>query len=283
MNLMKKYSAIILLALVAVFSSACEEVIDINLNSTDPKIVANGSLELDRLAEIRLSYSMDYFNPEEPEYINDAIVVLSDGNEIVDTLVSEGEGVYHGTKILGEEDMDYQIMINNKNEIYQADCYLPKLPKIYNVIIDTIGRSKYPLPPKVDYFWLITINIEKPKDYDAFYALEYSRNDTLIEDSGYDLVKDYGTIEDTIPITLVSFDTKKDDIFKVVIKAIDERVYDYYHQVNDVISTSTQSSTAPYNPQSNIDNGMLGYFSAYAELTISLKMQPDTLYFDDME
>jgi hypothetical protein len=48
------------------------------------------------------------------------------------------------------------------------------------------------------------------------------------------------------------------------IKTIDKATYDYFYTLRDVLSSDqAATSLAPANPNTNLTNGSLGYFSAY--------------------
>jgi hypothetical protein len=73
---------------------------------------------------------------------------------------------------------------------------------------------------------------------------------------------------------------RKHDTLDITIYTIDTQMYDFYKMVNDVLNTSTMSSTAPYNPKSNISNGMLGYFAAYTKKTFRVFVDKKEYYFE---
>jgi hypothetical protein len=52
---------------------------------------------------------------------------------------------------------------------------------------------------------------------------------------------------------------------EVEVLSIDESVYNYFVQLNDILFWKRRiNPPAQYNPASNIDNGALGYFAAWA-------------------
>ncbi len=54
------------------------------------------------------------------------------------------------------------------------------------------------------------------------------------------------------------------DTVTVYLQSIDEGVYEYFRTLKQLEGGGHGGSTSPANPRSNIDNGALGYFSAYA-------------------
>ncbi|RLD80667.1 MAG: hypothetical protein DRJ10_07115, partial [Bacteroidetes bacterium] len=81
--------------------SSCEKVIDIDLNSSNPLLVAEGQITMDSTVCITLSYTSDYFNNEEAIFEENASVVLTNGNNDSETLDYFGNGLYKGNILLG--------------------------------------------------------------------------------------------------------------------------------------------------------------------------------------
>jgi hypothetical protein len=52
---------------------------------------------------------------------------------------------------------------------------------------------------------------------------------------------------------------------EVQVFSLDESVYNYFLQLNDILYWKRRvMPPTPYNPKSNISNGALGYFAAWA-------------------
>ena len=59
------------------------------------------------------------------------------------------------------------------------------------------------------------------------------------------------------------------DTITVELLSIDRATYDYFNTLRDVLSSDrSPTSLSPTNPNTNLSNGSLGYFSAY---TIDVK------------
>ncbi len=55
-----------------------------------------------------------------------------------------------------------------------------------------------------------------------------------------------------------------DDIVHVELHSISKETYDYYNTLSDIIGGNMEGSSAPANPTTNLNNGALGYFGAFA-------------------
>ena len=93
---MKNYFLYILLI---VFTTSCEDVIDVNLNTAEPKLVIDASINwfkgtIGNEQQIKLSLTAPYFNTSVPP-ANGAIVSVSDSNSNTFNFIEEGNsGVY---------------------------------------------------------------------------------------------------------------------------------------------------------------------------------------------
>ncbi|MEQ9167501.1 MAG: hypothetical protein RLO12_14685, partial [Fulvivirga sp.] len=54
------------------------------------------------------------------------------------------------------------------------------------------------------------------------------------------------------------------DTLQIVMQCIDQEVYEYFHSFGN-LAGGPQNSSTPANPITNIEGGVLGYFSAHTE------------------
>ena len=110
------YTSILILALVFALSS-CEEVIEVDLNSVSPMLVAEGYMELDSLCSLKLTYTTDYFQKESAEPAEDALVILSDQSGASEMLSYMGAGIYRGKTLRGALLSKYTLSIETEEQI----------------------------------------------------------------------------------------------------------------------------------------------------------------------
>jgi hypothetical protein len=55
---------------------------------------------------------------------------------------------------------------------------------------------------------------------------------------------------------------------------MDAGVYDYFNTLSEILTSDANTSAAPANPNSNFNNGALGYFAAYATSKKSIRVNP---------
>lgn len=119
---MKKF-IYIALALLVVYS--CEDVIDVNLNEAEPKLVIEASINwykgtTGNEQSIKLSLSAPFFNESTPP-ANGANIQIIDSNNNTFNFIEEGEsGIYSNNNFIPEIDGVYNLVINYNGEIYTA-------------------------------------------------------------------------------------------------------------------------------------------------------------------
>ena len=104
------------------------------------------------------------------------------------------------------------------------------------------------------------------------------RIDGVLQNRGEDLqVVDDGLFDGGIarlPMFRKTFNS--DETIEVMLRHFDATSFDYFNSLSDIASSENgglaDGSAAPSNPNTNWDNGALGYFSAFAADTLSIKI-----------
>ncbi len=255
----EKNQYILLFLFIFIFSTACEEVIDVELDSANPVLVAEGVIEPGRPAWIKLSYTSDYFSEEEVVYEENARVYITDDKGNSDSLSYDSKGIYIGEDIFGEVNTTYTMFINVNNQEYQASSTLLASSKILNVWFGKSGISQL---GEDESNYEIYVKIHNDIEQDNYYLFKFFENGEVKNDR-YSLANSSYYSEESYleynPI-LVSFDAGSS--VEVVLYRLDENTYNYYSQLNDLLEDDFGGSSTPYNPQSNFGDDVLGYFSA---------------------
>lgn len=250
------YLALIIAAQITV---SCEEVIDIELNSAKPALVAEGIIEKDSLSWIRLSYTTDYFNSSESTWVADALVVLQDDAGNSELLNYFGDGLYKGTRLKGKPDRKYEMSFTLKETTYSASSILYPPSVFYEMKFE---KSAFKQPGEDKQLYTISLKFSDDPDTDNYYNIEFLVNGVPDSES-YTLISDkYFVTGDIILFSPRWKFFEKDDIVKVIINSIDEKEYTFLSQLNDLSGTGMGGSSTPYNPVSNFGQTVLGYFRA---------------------
>lgn len=131
--MMKKIVYILLLFLVA----SCEDVVDVDLPETEPKLVIEASINWYKDTqgneqEIKLSLSAPYFDSEIPPAIG-AQVSITDNNDNMFEFTESQPGVYQNNTFIPEINSWYYLTIEYQGAIYTASESMKSVAEIESI------------------------------------------------------------------------------------------------------------------------------------------------------
>jgi uncharacterized protein DUF4249 len=267
MRIRLTYIPLIILALLFALTS-CEEVIDIDLNSVSPVLVAEGYMELDSLCSLKLTYTTDYFQQESAELAGDAIVTLSDQSGARETLRYMGLGIYKGQSLRGTESSMYTLTIETPDQINSGFSSLMPLP-----VFDSLRIEDFPFgdtPPGEDFPGLLIISFQNNPDREEHFMLRLTMNGEPLDDSFALASDEFTSSAEAVEYTTVIFPSEDGDTLSMEVYSIDADTYRYYYQLNEAIGGGMAMSSTPYNPASNLGEDIMGYFMARSKLDTTL-------------
>lgn len=253
-------------SIVIIFSS-CEKVILVDLNSTDPKIVIEAEIADQSYCTVKLSQTVNFDQPNVFPAVTGATIKLSDNLGNTETLIEASAGNYIGATLSGVPGRIYNIEITTNGKTYKASSTMPQALNIDTLIIEDytghisgkVVNAKYTDP-------LNTVN------FNRFLLFVNSVNKGLVVIND-DRILNGEVISQPIPAPseqIIKLNTG--DTVLVYLQTIDEGAYEYFRTLKQLIGGG-HSGPAPANPRSNIDNGALGYFSAYSVKSKSIVIQ----------
>lgn len=254
-----------LLILTFVFS-ACEKVIDVDLNDADPQIVIEGNIDGDNgLAEVKISMTSSYFDTVPGAKISDADVFVTDSDGKRFRFYETGPGIYRSFEMRPRTNAAYKLTVEANAEIYEAESTL-KPP----VAIDSItwfydeGNSFF------DAGYYLYVYLLDPAETDNYFRIKIYRNGVL-KNSSDDLIvfNDRFVNGKKLEISLLNDPYRINDTITVQLISIDENAYEYFKTFTELLNNNP-GSAAPANPNTNLSNGALGYFSVWSSDTMSV-------------
>jgi len=266
---------ITLLNLIAV---GCEDVIEVDLNSTDPKIVIEGVVSNDNSpTRVRITKSTDFYEPGIYDKVTGAEIELTDSEGNNSTLSEVEDGVYQTESVLGEIGRSYYISVKAEGKTYNAESTIPQ-----QLNLDSLNIEIAPYPPgeeteekKRYYLHLYFQDYQDNEDYARFRILN---NGELL--GGYRIYNDKYTngnyINARLNLGAEDNNIKIGDELTVQLLSIDKASYDFYLTANGINASRTQggggppSSVSPANPNTNWTNDALGVFTAFTVSTQSI-------------
>ena len=257
---MKKF--IYISALLLLFN--CEEVVDINLPETEPKLVIDASLNwfdgtTGNEQDIKLTLSAPFFDTEIPP-ANNAIVSVTDQNNNTFIFTEDGDtGIYKTTNFIPEINQEYTLTIQYNGDTYVGSEQLKSVtPVEYVEQNDEGGFSGEDIELKAYY--------NDPANMPNFYLYQFDTDIAVIP--AYEVYDDECTDGNQIFAFFTEEDLESGD--EVIIKnyGISEQ---YYNFMFLLLQQSSENDGGPFETQpatvrgnciniTNPDNYPLGYF-----------------------
>jgi hypothetical protein len=268
---MKKLYPLLFVLLVGMYS--CQEVITVNLNSISAKLVVEGNVNnMPGPYTIKLSTTTNYFGPAGTNPLSGAKVVIADNAGNADTLHEATPGNYLTSTLKGTIGSTYYLTITSSGKTYTAWSTMPD-----TVQIDSVSYSLRPagrpgsgsLPS-----YVVTLSFTDPPALGNNYGFRLFHNGVLLDDivdnrvindkfingnaQHYRLRNSALLIGDSVQVDLVCFD---------------KNAFDFYNTLKGTLTAGGPFSAPPSNPTTNITNGALGTFGAYAYRSRKFQLQ----------
>lgn len=172
---MKK--VIILFSLI-ILCTSCEDVIDLKLPTTKPRLVIDASINWKNTTtgknqKIKLSLSAPFFDNTIPPANGAEVFITNSSSGVVFNFIEEGNtGVYKTSNFQPELNATYELTVKYKNEIYKATETLLATSTINRIEQDNeSGITKDEISVKAFY--------NDPENEKNFYFFEFSNNESL--------------------------------------------------------------------------------------------------------
>lgn len=249
------YNRLILMAIVALITGACQEKIDLKLKNAGPYVVIEGNLS-DNVAEparVFVSESADYSDTVFFHPLHDAVVTISDGL-LIDTLKEfNTTGIYLSPNIHAVVGNSYKLSVFVKGQLYESVCAVNPPVAIDSIYKSTSNSNKNRL----------SFNFRDPSGVTNYYKVGIQVNGL---ERGINNVADDRLTDGKLKTLTINpgFEFQPNDSINLSLLSVDQGVYTYFYTLNQ---NTGRNSGAPANPVSNITNGALGYFNAYSVTT----------------
>jgi hypothetical protein len=245
--------------LVLLILTACEKVINVDLNEAAPRIVIEGLIDDGPGPyKVLISKSASFFNQPTLPIVSGAIVIIEDNTGITDTLAERAPGVYVTSKTRGIPGRVYTLTVLYDNNEYTGTSTMMKFVDIDSLSLVKTETQHFNLggssgnEKNVSVYCYFRDPPEK-----NFYRLKVYSNDTTNFER-YRLYDDQYTNGEETELR-VGY-AEAGDSLKVELLSLDKSTYGYYRTLADLIYSNPVFGSTPANPDSNLSNGALGYF-----------------------
>lgn len=248
------------LGFIALFIASCEEVIDIDLNSTDPKFVITGTVS-DQLKPfaVRIEKTVDFDQQNVYPAVSGALVRISDGTQIFD-LLETAPGFYQTAQPqTGEPGKTYRLTVETEGQFFEAVSSMPA-----PVPFDSIKQDRGTQPGGGTSILVVPVYFD-PAGFGNYYRFIQTTNGQKLNNIFVFDDRNNDGIAITRPLFAPGSDIENTvgDTVTVEMQTIDRATYKYFYAL-DASSGNGPNASVPANPENNWNDGtVLGYFSAH--------------------
>jgi len=252
----KAPAGISFLAALIITVSACQKIVNVDLNTSSQKLVIEGVIT-DSLGpyHVMVTKTGSYFNQPVLPPVTGAFVIITDDHGNTDSLSEKQPGIYFSSKIKGIPGYNYSLKVINENIEYNAITTMKSRVAIDSLTVEETQSSSGNRHRNV------ICHFHDPKGEKNYYRVKFYTNGKTNSDS-YRLYDDQYTDGENIDLRAGNAELGDTDV--VALMSIDKRAYDYYHTLEEILRTNPFFGSTPANPNTNLTNGALGYFASYA-------------------
>jgi len=236
---------------------SCETVIDLDLNTADPKTAVDAVICLqDDENFLILTSSGNFQDGGGLAGIGNANILIDDGNGQTATFTEQIAGLYQLDTYPMMAGRSYELTIQNGDETITASSEMPELVEIDSIYFE---ESFFPTPEGEEQEYMVHLVYQDPADIVNYYRVMVTVNDTLQRRKS--ITSDEFTNGNITDYIFFGSNIHLGDTLVIELWSIDKQSYDFYTTLDDVLSSGFLSAT-PYNPITNLSSG-LGHFTVY--------------------
>jgi len=241
---------------------ACEKEINIDLNSSDTKVVIEAEINNRNQSWVKISKTLNFSQSNNFPNVENATVTIADDAGNSTQLTHTANGVYTSNNLAGVAGRIYTLTVLAEGKTYTAQSIMPNLVNLDTVVFIP-GQFG---PPTADTtFAVLPIYID-PAAFGNSYRFVQTLNGE--KDPAFLIANDNinnGGINQR-PIFSFEYLPERGDTLILEMQSINTAAYDYFNSLNQSAGEGPGGGATPANPVSNLQGGALGYFSAYSSL-----------------
>jgi len=245
-------------ALISITGISCEKVVDIDLNSSSPRIVIEGSIsDSPGPYYVQLSQTVNFDQSNTFPAVTGAQIGMSDNLGNSELLFEIMPGIYKTSSMQGVPGRTYTLDVIADGKEYVAVSTMPSPVGIDSLTVQdqSFGGNRAKI---------INVHFQDPANIKNYYRFVEVKKG--IEQKFIFLYDD--RVQDGSPISSSLFadeDTlRTGDSVRVELQGIDKGAFDYFRTMRQAGGGGGPQAASPANPVSNFTNGALGYFNAYS-------------------
>ncbi len=253
----------VLLFVVAVFLTSCEDVVDVDLNESAPRLVIDASINWQKgtagnLQTVRLTTTAGYFENTIPT-VSNATVFITDANGTVFNFTENpGTGNYICNDFVPELNRNYVLTVVHEGETYTASETLKPVPPIDMITQRNDGGF---VGEDIE---IKTFFTDDATTHD-YYLIKYQPSYSVIPE--FDISSDEFFQGNQYSDFFSSEDLTSGDTLGISLRGISEQYYNYMDILSNITGGGGPFQAPPANlkgnivNQTNFNNYAFGYFS----------------------
>lgn len=260
MRILKK----ILILTISIFLVSCEDVIEVDLDTAEPRLVIDASIDWVKGTpgneqKIILSTTTGYYNEEFPSVSGADIAITNTAGTIFNFIETSGTGEYICTNFEPAIGETYTLTVQLNNEAYTATETLIAVPEIENTIEQENEGGFGGDEVEVTFYYQDNGNQVN------YYLFKFSDDNVAFPQ--YSVEDDENNQGNLTPVYYSNEDLEPGDLINFKLYGISERFYDYFKKI--LIASGNddgpfQSTPTPVRGnilnQTNSKNYTFGYF-----------------------
>ncbi len=253
----------LLLLLASCLFWGCEEVIVLDLEENAGLLVVEGIVSTEPgQSYVSLTETVGFYQENVFPGIQGATVSITDEDGQSWDLTESSPGMYTHSDLIGQPEQSYTLRLEIEGETYTASSTMPPVVDLDSVVIQA-------LPGGSDSVTLAAL-YQDPESYENFYRFKVKQNQEPIDLLFLnDDVLNNGILAAT-PL-FGAFLSSGDEV-EVTLLGLDQPVYRYFNTLASVNGGAGLATGAVADPESNISNGALGFFSAQTQSQLRVRI-----------
>lgn len=280
---MRKFTYIYIIGLFAVGLSSCEKVVDIDLNTADPKLVVTANVIANtQELNVEITQTTSYFSTESVPTVTDAAVTLYDHNGIAVNVPHITNGLYSVSQTTVANN-NYSLEVLLDGDLYRATSFLLDSVSLDSLTVKEVDENTFTGPggggggSSSQIKYIVYCEFDDPVGVDNYYRINYVLNGVPADPTEIQVIdgRSFDGDHMSIPIYFGRKLFNSGDMVEVELVSFDKAAYDYYLSLADIVSNGGKpigENVAPGNPINNWNGEILGYFIASSEDTLSVQI-----------
>lgn len=271
---MKSIYKLLLASISFILLSSCEEIVDIDLRSVEPRLVIDASITEFSPCVVYLTKSQAFRDNGASAKVSGATIELRDEDGYTEILKESrnNPGVYMSI-LQGVANKKYFLRVIVDGELYEASAVIPEVVYIEEAYIYEIkaGGGSWYSPSFIFQ--------DPPGVANYYYTILYV-NDRIMKT----IYLDDDEFRDGLRVHKILFFNRTDnhnndletgDRIKIEFQSLDKGMYDFY---KSLFSVAADGGT---NPLTNFSGNVLGCFKAYNMSSIEYNVSGDIIYTEN--